>query len=162
LEKEFLNLVNQNQGIILKICRMYCNDREDSEDLFQEILLALWKSYPRFDGRSKETTWMYKVGLNVAITSFRKRKKRPEIDRMNSTHYNITISDERRLDIDYDDELQRAINVLTKFDKALLMLYLEEKSYKDIAEIMALSESNVGVKVNRIKKKLQEILTPSL
>ncbi len=75
MEKEFLHLINQNQGILLKICRMYFKDKDDFEDLFQEILLQLWKSYPSFNGNCKETTLMYRVGLNVAITNFKKKNK---------------------------------------------------------------------------------------
>jgi RNA polymerase sigma-70 factor, ECF subfamily len=160
LEKEFLSLINEHQPILLKICRMYCDDKDDREDLFQEMLIELWKSYPRFNGKSKFSTWMYRVGLNVAITSFKIRNKRPDKDQMKETYENIPLNEQDRLDFTFDQELNAAINILNKFDRALLMLYLDEKSYKEISEIMGISESNVGVKINRIKKQLQEIIKP--
>jgi RNA polymerase sigma-70 factor, ECF subfamily len=160
LEKEFLSLINEHQPILLKICRMYCDDKDDREDLFQEILVELWKSYPKFNGHSKFSTWMYRVGLNVAITSFRVRKKRPDKDQITVANENVPLGESERLDLIFGRELQAAIDVLNKFDKALVMLYLDEKSYREISEIMGITESNVGVKINRIKKQLYEILKP--
>jgi RNA polymerase sigma-70 factor, ECF subfamily len=140
---------------------MYTNDPSDSEDLFQEIVLQLWRSYPRFNGKCKITTWMYRVGLNTAITRLRKSSNTPIIGQLGVEHENFADPDNNAIDIEYQQELQIAINTLNKFDKALVMLYLDEKSYKEMAEIMEISESNVGAKVNRIKKKLKEILNPS-
>jgi RNA polymerase sigma factor (sigma-70 family) len=78
LEKEFLHIIRENQGIIHKVCNMYCDAEEDRNDLFQEIVAQLWKSFPTFRNESKVTTWMYRVGLNTAITSFKKNKRRPD------------------------------------------------------------------------------------
>jgi RNA polymerase sigma-70 factor, ECF subfamily len=139
---------------------MYCEDKDDREDLFQEMLMELWKSYPRFNGRAKFSTWMYRVGLNVAITSFKARNKRPDKNQMKETYENVPFNEQDRLDLTFDLELNTAINILNRFDKALLMLYLDEKSYKEISEIIGISESNVGVKINRIKKQLQKIIKP--
>jgi RNA polymerase sigma-70 factor, ECF subfamily len=139
---------------------MYCDGNNDREDLFQEMLMELWKSYPRFNGLSKFSTWMYRVGLNVAITSFKTRRKRPDKDGIMSFHERVPSEETDRLDLVFNKELQAAIDILNKFDKALLMLYLDEKSYKEISEILGITESNVGVKINRIKKHLQEILKP--
>jgi RNA polymerase sigma-70 factor (ECF subfamily) len=140
---------------------MYCDDRQDSEDLFQEIVLQLWKSYSGFKGESKVSTWMYRVALNTAITRLRKAQRRPDSQRI--IHHNVNVADGEsdRLDLQYDAELQLAINTLNKFDRALMMLYLDEKSYGEISEIMSITESNVGVKINRIKNKLKSILNPS-
>jgi len=139
---------------------MYCSDSTDAEDLFQEILLQLWKAYPQFNKSSKVSTWMYRVGLNTAITRLRKNNRSPSFEELASVHQALPETGVQRLDILFDKDLQEAIDRLDKFDRALLMLYLDEKSYKEIAEIMGLSESNVGVKVNRIKKKLKEIMNP--
>lgn len=139
---------------------MYCDDRQDSEDLFQEIVLQLWKSYPGFKGESKVSTWMYRVALNTAITRLRKAKRRPDSQRIIHDNVNVTDGESDRLDLQYDAELQLAINTLNKFDRALLMLYLDEKGYGEISEIMGITESNVGVKINRIKNKLKLILNP--
>jgi len=140
---------------------MYCDDRQDSEDLFQEIVLQLWKSYSGFKGESKVSTWMYRVALNTAITRLRKAKRRPDNQRIIHDNVNVADGGSDRLDLQYDAELQLAINMLNKFDRALMMLYLDEKNYSEISEIMGITESNVGVKINRIKSKLKSILKPS-
>jgi RNA polymerase sigma-70 factor, ECF subfamily len=140
---------------------MYCHDRQDSEDLFQEIVLQLWKSYSGFKGESKVSTWMYRVALNTAITRLRKAKRRPDSQRIIHDNVNVADGENDRLDLQYDAELQLAINTLNKFDRALMMLYLDEKSYGEISEIMSITESNAGVKINRIKNKLKSILNPS-
>lgn len=161
MEKDFLKDVNEHQGIILKVCSLYCDDRQDNEDLFQEILLQLWKSYASFKGESKISTWMYRVALNTAITRLRKKKRRPDNERMASENFNVAERDNDRLDIQFGAELQQAIDTLNRFDRALMMLYLDEKSYSEMAEIMGMTETNIGVKINRIKTKLKTILNPS-
>ena len=138
---------------------MYCEDSEDREDLFQEIVLQLWLSFPRFRGESKLSTWMYRIGLNTAITRLRKKKRRPLLRPISAADQDIADKDGLN-DVGYARELQHAIALLNKFDRALMMLYLEEKSYKEMAEIMEISESNVGVKINRIKQKLKTVLNP--
>ncbi len=160
LEKEFIKIISDHQGIILKICRMYCNERNDSEDLFQEIVLQLWRSYPKYNGTAKVSTWMYRIGLNTAITRLRKNSRRRDNYPLSDKDSEFPQSDSTRIDIEYDKELQAAIHTLNKFDKALVMLYLDEKSYKEMAEIMGITESNIGVKISRIKQKLKEILNP--
>jgi RNA polymerase sigma-70 factor (ECF subfamily) len=160
LEKEFLQTVNEHQGIILKVCRMYCTEQADAEDLFQEIILQLWRSWPGFNWQSKVSTWIYRISLNTAITRFRRSRTRPILRPLNFDHDNYAESPPQRMDLQYAPELQGAINSLNKFDRSLLLLYLDDKPYSEIAEILGLSVSNVGVKINRIKKKLKEILNP--
>ena len=137
---------------------MYGTNFTESEDLFQEILLQLWKSWPMFKAEAKVSTWVYRVSLNTAITRLRQNKNRPVLQTLTLAQESIKEVSTSRLDILFDKELQAAINQLNKFDKALLLLYLDEKNYREIGEIMGLSESNVGVKINRIKKKLKEII----
>jgi len=161
LEKSFLKDINEHQGIILKVCSMYCDDRDDSEDLFQEIVLQLWKSYSGFKGEAKISTWMYRVALNTAITRLRKTKRRPDNQRLGNDNFDIAEVANNRLDIQFSAELQQAINMLNRVDRALMMLYLDETSYSEIAEIIGISESNVGVKINRIKNRLKSILNPT-
>ncbi|QEC51727.1 RNA polymerase sigma-70 factor (ECF subfamily) [Anseongella ginsenosidimutans] len=158
MEEAFLAAVNKHQGIIFKICRMYCRDNTDSEDLFQEIILQLWKSWPGFNSTAKVSTWIYRIGLNTAITGLRKNNRRPPQQGLSAGHNAIPEASAQRLDILFDKELQAAIDQLDKLDKALVMLYLDEKTYREIAEIMGLSEGNVGVKMSRIKVKLKKIL----
>lgn len=137
---------------------MYCNDNEDAEDLFQDILFQLWKSWPTFNSESKVSTWMYRIGLNTAITRLRKNKQKPLFQSLTLAQHSIPNDSSQRLDILFDEELQNAIASLNKMDKGIVMLYLDEKSYKEIAEIMGLTESNVGVKINRIKEKLRKTI----
>lgn len=139
---------------------MYGTSHDDNEDLFQEILLQLWKSYPSFKGTAKISTWIYRVGLNTAITRLRRNTRKIHVQQLSFSHENLAESNSPRIDVEYDKELQRAINVLNRFDKALVMLYLDEKSYREMAEILGLSESNIGVKINRVKKKLKELVNP--
>ena len=154
-EIEFLQLLSQNQGIIGKVCSIYCNHREDYEDLFQEITYHAWKGFPSFRGDSKFSTWLYRISLNTAISSFRKR--RPKIDFVpeipdSLTENSLSENDERQ-------HLIIAIKQLKEGERAIIALYLEEMSYQEIAEVIGISENNVGVKINRIKTKLHQILS---
>lgn len=150
-EGQFLVLVNQHQAIIHKICRLYRDSKEDREDLFQEILLQLWKSVSTFDNRSKFSTWMYRVALSTAIAVY--RKNRPGI------LYHPDLPD-RAAEYEQEDEqyelLFRAVRQLNDADKALILLYLEDLSYKEIAEITGITENNVGVKLKRIRDKIYQ------
>jgi RNA polymerase sigma factor (sigma-70 family) len=155
-EEQFLLLIEQNKGIIYKIANSFKKDGEDKKDLVQEIIVQLWCAYPGFDGRSKISTWMYRVALNVAIASYRKDKKENEV--MLPMHESI-------LEFAEDDEtdnteghlklLQQFINEMKELDRALMLLYLEEKSGKEMAEILGLSETNIRTKINRLKEKIK-------
>jgi RNA polymerase sigma-70 factor, ECF subfamily len=160
LEKEFLNLLARHQGILLKVCRMYCDSNTDAEDLYQEVVYRLWKGYPRFEGRSQPSTWMYRVALNTAITRLRQQTGRPAQRPITEQDDAIADAAEQRLDILFDVELQQAIGTLGPADKALLMLYLDERPYREIADILGITEGNAGVKINRIKNKLKQLIKP--
>jgi len=158
LEKEFLQIIQKNQGIIHKVCNIYCDTEDDRNDLFQEIVVQLWRSYPTFRKESKVSTWMYRVALNTAITSFKKSKRRPDQNRL--TYENFQIEDEA-----YDTEteerirsLHKAVNHLTGIEKSIVLLYLENKKYEEIAEITGITQNYVRVKMNRIKKKLKKLM----
>lgn len=158
MERIFLQLIKDNQGIIHKVCNIYCDDQEDRNDLFQEIVAQLWKSFPSFRQESKVTTWMYRVALNTAITSFKKQKRRPDQNRL--TFENFQLKDEN-----YDHEteeniklLHRAVAQLSGVEKSIIILYLEDKKYEEIAEITGITQNYVRVKMNRIKKKLKKIM----
>lgn len=159
MEEEFLKAIKEHQGIILKVCRMYCSHNTEAEDLFQEILLALWKAWQSFKSESKLSTWMYRIALNTSISRLRKSGNSIKFDELEATHLALPDTSTFRLDIIYDEELQTAISTLGTFDKAILMLYLDEKSYRDIAEVLGITESNVAVRINRIKKNLKEKIT---
>lgn len=153
LEKEFINLIKKNESIILKICNIYCKEIDDRQDLYQDILVQLWKSFPKFDKRAKISTWMYRIAFNTAVSRYRLEKKKS---------INEEISDQLISDNSNEDEnvrlLYGAIDGLDKIDKAITLLYMDGTKYKEIGEIMGLSESNVGFKINQIKRKLREKL----
>ena len=156
-EKEFLEQVAKHQNIIHKVCNMFCRDEDEKHDLFQEITIKLWMGHKTFAGQAALTTWMYRVALNTAITIKRKKKKSQETQ---SLHPNIQAFEEEDGGVtQYEiDALYSAINQLGSVDRAIILLYLEEKSYEEIAEIMGITRTHVGVKITRIKKKLEKNL----
>lgn len=150
MEKEFTELLYQNQGIVHKICSLYFCNRTDKEDYKQELIIQLWKAFPSFNHQSKFSTWMYRVCLNASIDILRKEKSQPKLIKIDN--HNIEPSVQPNSDIeDNKERLYHAINKLSEIDKAIITLYLDEFSYKEIAEIIGISESNTGVKINRIK-----------
>ncbi|MDQ6476844.1 RNA polymerase sigma factor [Dyadobacter sp. LHD-138] len=158
MEKEFINLLNQNRGILYKICRVYCMEAADRQDLFQEIVLQLWKAYPSFKQQANISTWMYRIGMNTAISNYRKQKKRqPPIAFSNMSSPLPDLSDADDMPVE-TAVLYKAIDQLTQIEKAVVLLYLEDKSYEEMAIILGIGKSNVGVKLNRIKVKLEKIM----
>ena len=158
MEKEFLQIIKANQGIIHKVCNIYCDDQDDRDDLFQEIVAQLWKSFASFREESKFTTWMYRVALNTAITTFKKTKRRPDQNRL--TFDNLQLKDEN-YDAEAEEEirnLHRAVAQLTGIEKSIVLLFLENKKYEEIAEITGITQNYVRVKMNRIKKKLKKFM----
>lgn len=158
MEKEFVTLVNRHIGLIYKVCNIYCPDGEDRKDLFQEIVLQLWKGYPAFRQEAQFSTWLYRVALNTAISNYRRAIKRPQ---SSLTEAGIDIPDPGELS--FGDEkiklLYKAIEQLTAIEKAMILLHLDGCTYNEIAAIAGISNNNVGVKLNRIKNKLEKILT---
>lgn len=160
-EVEFTQLIESNQGIIHKVCRIYCDTTEAREDLFQEIVLQLWKSYDSFKGDSKFSTWMYRVGLNTAITLFRQKNRTIQTTSLdNGSFFNIKSHE-------YDEEqeerlklLYTCIKKLNDVERALILLYLEDLPYRDIASTIGITEVNARVKMNRAKNKLKEMMNP--
>ena len=157
-KKEFLKLIQENKGIVFKICNSYCHDKASREDLAQEIIYQLWRSIQTFHTDLKFSTWMYRVALNVAISFYRKNKRVTTTISLSENLKDI----EDQYD-DYEDEyektrklLQRFINELKEFDRTLIILYLESKSYKEIAEILGMTETNVATRINRIKEQLKQ------
>ena|ERR1700748_3331798 len=136
---------------------MYCNSKEDKEDLFQDIVVQLWRSYPSFKGDAKVSTWMYRVAINNAITRLRKEAKREKFSGLNDEAFEV-VAEENHVD-QKAMMMYAAIKKLTEIERALTMLYLDNCSYREIAEIMGLSETNVGFKLNKIKAKLKSLVT---
>ncbi len=157
LKEEFVSQIEKHQGIIYKVSRMYCDKEECRQDLFQDILVQLWQSFPTFNKQSKFSTWMYRVALNTAIAQFRKDKKNNE-DTLPEIPINIIEEDSYKEKEDRKELVQRAINKLSKAEKAIIILYMDDYTYEEISEIAGITMSNVGVKIKRIKTKLQKIL----
>jgi RNA polymerase sigma-70 factor (ECF subfamily) len=156
-QEDFVRQVQANGGIIQKICRLYGETQPDREDLFQEIVVQLWKAVPTFRGQSKFSTWMYRVALNTAISDFRKKKRNlplseSEIDSLEIKSESGDGSEEEKLNRLYD-----AISRLQEIDKAIVMLYLEDRSYEEMEEILGINTNNLRVKMNRIKEKLRQL-----
>lgn len=161
MEKEkFIAVIKDNQNLIYKICYSYCSNPENRKDLQQEILVQLWKSFSKFDGRVKISTWIYRIALNTAISFYRNDCK----------HKNkkVTIDDSIisfsgfEPDIELNERiamLYQFIEKLNELDKALILLYLDDNRYKDIAEILGISDTNVATKISRIKEKLKTQFT---
>ena len=158
LEIEFSKRIKESQGIIHKVSRMYCNNEEHRKDLFQEILIQLWKSYPSFRGDAKFSTWLYRVALNVAIQDFRKTKKKRQLF-FQTTQFK-DLSEERSQESTDEklNQMRKAIEKLNKVEKAIVMLHLDEKSNAEIAEIVGITQNYVRVKMNRIKIKLSKTI----
>ena len=157
LKEEFSELIKKNQGIIFKVSRMYCQNEECAKDLFQDILFQLWNSYPSYNGQAKFTSWMYRVALNTAISQFRKGKR--NLKKINhQIPVNIIEEESFNEKLERAETLHKAIDKLNKAEKSIIILYMDDYPYEEIADIIGISVSNVGVKINRIKTKLQKIL----
>ena len=157
-DNKFLELVNQNKGILYRISRLYGETEADREDLFQEIILNLWKGFASFRNESKFSTWMYRIALNTCITAYRKSSKKFSTLSVQEKHNQIA---DKHDNPDYHEEislLYLAISKLDKLEKAIIILYLEERSYEEIAEITGITPNHAGVKISRIKSKLKQFL----
>lgn len=160
LELEFVQELQKNQNIAHKICRLYTNDQESHNDLFQEITIQLWRAYPKFRGDSKFSTWMYRVALNTAITLYRKSKRKIKTQDFENISFRIASEEYDATEEEQLADMYKAIKTLNDIDKALVFLYLEDKNYKEISETLGISEVNARVKMNRIRTKLKAILNP--
>jgi RNA polymerase sigma-70 factor (ECF subfamily) len=154
-EAAFLKLIQNHEGIIHKTCFMYCRNHADKEDLYQEIVLQLWKSFSSFRGQAAFSTWMYRVALNTAITMTRKPNLFTDPARIPVVPYEM--DDEGGVSENIKT-LYKAISHLNKVEKGIILLWLEEKSYEEIAGIMGITLKNVSVKLVRIKSRLAEII----
>ena len=157
MRKEFVDILNNHRGLIYKVCHLYCDDPEDRKDLFQEIVLQVWKSLGNFRQESSIATWMYRIALNTAITHLRKEKRsggKVSLDGIDIPELTEDGEKEEQL-----KQLFKAIENLDRIDKSIILLHLEEKSYEEISEITGLTRTNVGVRLNRIKAKLSNTLT---
>jgi len=153
----FIQLIEDNKALIFKICNAYCRHPADREDLAQEIIFTLWKGRGSFQPDYKFSTWLYRVALNVAISYYRKTKRTTPNIPLSDIHADQLAQPAPLKDEEEKQQLlQREIASLKEFDKALIILYLEEKSYKEIAEIIGITETNVATKLSRIREKIKQ------
>lgn len=149
---EFIELINPHQAIIYKVCSMYADGKDDLCDLFQESLLNLWVAYPAYRGECKLSTWIYRVSLNTCISDLRKRSKMRSVPLCAELNLYEDTENDRQL-----QEMYGLIKRLGKLDRALILLWLDEKSYEEIASILQISKSNVSVRLCRAKDKLKQM-----
>lgn len=157
LEKEFLKQIDVHKGILYKLSKMYMDNELDREDLFQEMIFQLWRSFPSFEGKSLFSTWMYRVALNTALVFVKKDKRQPK-----------SLDLKEGFDVvDYSDHNQKeeqlayfynAVQKLNEIEKALIFLFLEGQSHREIGGQLGISEGNARVRLNRTKDKLQDII----
>jgi len=157
-KKQFIQTIQSNSGIIRKAASLYTNNQQDKEDLTQEIIYQLWKSFDSFQNHSAISTWIYRVAMNVAIYYFKKSKKSIltipiEIAVLKTPNSSLNENQEKW------EKIHAQIQHLTLLERGIIMLYLEEKSYREIAVITGLSESNIGTKMQRIKEKIKRRIT---
>ncbi len=158
-EHDFVKLINENQGLIHKVCLIYERNDESRKDLFQEILIQLWRSFDSYKGQAKITSWMYRIALNTAISSLRKTSRIPETTELDNLKFQIADKDESAMRSEQFQMLENAIKQLNEIEKAMMMLYFDDISYEEIAETLGITQNNVRVKMNRIREKLKNILT---
>lgn len=153
IDETFIRQINANVGIAHKVCRIYFDDADQRADVMQEMMYQLWKAYPSFEGKAKFSTWMYQVCLNTALGWLRKNKQ-AATERLSLHHDQIPepLAESREEKI---QQLFQAIQTLSALNKAIVLLYLEQLSYEEIASITGLSQSNVSVRLVRIKKELE-------
>ena len=154
-EKEFSNIVKEHRSTIYTVCYMFSNNQDEVADLFQEVLINLWKSLPSFEGRSQMRSWIYRVALNVCVSLDRKRKKLHTVPlTMDINPYEETETNQNSKQIDI---LRRRIARLPQFDRAIVLLWLENMSYEEIGAIVGITPKNVSVKLYRIKEQLKNM-----
>ena len=154
-EKEFSNIVKEHRSTIYTVCYMFSNNQDEVADLFQEVLINLWKSLPSFEGRSQMRSWIYRVALNVCVSLDRKRKKLHTVPlTMDINPYEETETNQNSKQMDI---LRRRIARLPQFDRAIVLLWLENMSYEEIGAIVGITPKNVSVKLYRIKEQLKNM-----
>ena len=161
VKDEAIQKIEEFQPLIRKISMMYAQSKAESEDMFQEICIQVWRAYPQFKGESKFSTWLYRVAINTAISWIRKEKKHRQGNGENEKWLALHddspfyLEEERKEQV---ASMHRAINKLNDIDRTLVLLYLEDVAYAEISEILGLTVNNIKVKMNRVKKRLKTLM----
>ncbi|GAB2776079.1 RNA polymerase sigma-70 factor (ECF subfamily) [Hymenobacter luteus] len=161
LTPDFLHLLQRYQPLLRRVVRMYCTDADDQQDLYQDIVLQLWRAWPTYQARAsaKLSTWLYRVALNVAISDLRLRTRKPPPERFGAALPEVAMAPEAGPDADDLGQLYQAIERLSDVEKAFVLLYLEERTYEEMADILGITQNNVRVKMHRVQDKLRHLLT---
>jgi RNA polymerase sigma-70 factor (ECF subfamily) len=154
IEKAFIELIRQNERLIYKVCSVYVSDEFPIADLYQEVVYNLWKSFPKFRNGCSVSTWMYRIALNTCITGMRKELRSPQRVSILELTENLIEPESMEENI---REMYKLIHQLKTLERAIILLYLEEKSYQEIADITGLTLNNVAIKLKRIKEKLKKM-----
>lgn len=152
-EKTFGQLIREHKSTIYTVCYMFSKDKDEVDDLFQEVLVNLWRGYESFEGRSDVRTWIYRVALNTCISLDRKRRSRPKME----LSMDINLFEDRDEDTRQVDMLHKRISKLQPFDRAIVMLWLENLSYEEIGQIVGITTKNVSVRLYRIREQLKQM-----
>ena len=156
-KEEYIEVISRHKNLIYKICFSFCSDPDDRKDLEQEILVKIWNGFSRFDGRVNISTWIYRIALNTAISFYRSEKKKGYKVSMDSAIFSLSDSSDMETEHKQNvEQLYCFIEELKEFDKALMLLYLDDIKYSEISKIIGITETNVATKINRIKKQLKE------
>jgi RNA polymerase sigma factor (sigma-70 family) len=155
LQERFQTVVDQHKKILYKVCNSYCRNRDDRDDLAQEIIIQLWRSFGNFDERYRFSTWMYRIALNVAISFYRRENRRTRYVISDEEHL-LEATDETKNQPEEIRLLYEFIEGLDALNKALILLYLDGNNYQDIAEVLGISETNVATKISRLKSKMRQ------
>lgn len=159
-EQVFLELVRSNEARLWRICRVYEDDRDARRDLFQDILVQLWRALPSFAGHAQVGTWLYRVALNTAL-SYRRRqavRRETQLEASPDPVSSAPSASEQLESAQRVERLHRAIRHLGEIDRMVVTMYLDDRSYREMADVLGISESNVGVKLHRIRQKLAALL----
>ena len=160
---DFVAALREYQPLLRRVARLYCQDSDDRQDLFQEIVLQLWRAWPRYvpQADTKLSTWLYRIALNVSISNLRQRTRRPAPLGLDIEAQAVAYAPAAGPDAEDCDALYRAIGRLSEVDKAFVLLYLEDRPYDDMADILGITPNNVRVKMHRVQEKLRSILIPN-
>ena len=158
LQEEFIQLLDHQQKLIHSLCRLYYPLAEDRKDIFQEIVLNLWKSYPSFKNQSKISTRIYRIALNTIFSRMRKEKALPKSESFSEKTTQIPNPQDTLALDEATQALYEAIAELPQVDRAIILLYLEEHTYQQMATILEMTKTNVSTRINRIKSKLEKLL----
>ena len=155
--KEFEKRIREHEALLHKICRMYASSNADRQDLFQEIVIQLWRTYQQFRGEARWSTWLYRVAINTAITGLRGRKDFISSYEPENLPQRIDDNDGSEGEEERLQQFYKAVGQLNGVEKAIVMLYMEDRSYDEMEDILGISSGTLRVKMNRIKEKLRQL-----